>query len=1081
MSKITSLLMLIALSLGLASETVYAQSANGIIEGLVTDASGAVVPNATVTIINKADNGIRSVTTNATGAYSAPALLAGEYSVKAELSGFKTVIRDATVNAGGDIQVNLTLAVGETSEVVNVEAASAQINYESNTVQGVIDRSAVADLPLNGRSFMQLAVLEPGVTIASGSTAQFNALFTVSVLGAGNRTLFTADGGNISDNIDTGGGSAGMNLSQDVIQEFQLSSVNFDLATGISSGGAINIVTRGGGNEWHGDAYFYYRDHNMSAYPGLARQTLDPSPFFARRNPGATVSGPIKKDKLFFFFNIEHTNQVQAEVVQPNTVSTAAFAGVFDSPYVSTQETIRFDYHLSPKNNLFVRYSHDGNTGYGAVFSPQANPSNWVHNINWADQSIVGLTTTLSPNVVNDARLQYQYWSNHNLATTASECVQPTCIGGGLPGILSVLGTNISYGAAQIGVNEDAPQIRQDRRYEFNDALNWQLGNHRVRFGGQVDRVSAPVGEWDFCDPYCEGVFGPQYVGGLTNSQGVTFPKALTSNQDILNSPFLSLSSGIFTGIGVGSPAQPPPGQSPYYSQYRAFVQDTWKLRPNLTLNYGLAWNAQTGYFTNLPESQFLAPILGANNLGKTPNALAEFSPAFGFAWSPGKSGKTVIRGGGGIYWDSPPGYYREREPSANGAPGDGRATISSAAFTNIYPGIINLGTGQPLPVGAPIPIGALTTMTLGEFNSIYQAQIGNIQAKLSPNASYPAGTTGIDITKSAIELFPPKYPIARSYQLSLGVQRDLGKGYVVTADYALRQGENVGQGELDYNLNSRYINGVQTPVIPACTSSQLFVPGQECSSGPITFWSPEGRSRYDGLLVKLNKRFTNRFQGTVSYQLAEQRSDTAPTDLLNYMSAYGMNIPQNTLNIAGMIKLPWGFELTSNSSYIGRTPATALVSSLYLPGTAPTSTTGQEPLPGLTYNCLDYGCGSGQLAAAVANFNSTIAGTRNATGAIIPQLVLPSNYRLGDSTTTIDFALAKTFVYKERYKLTITGQAFNLFNISNLSGYSYTLDTKNANPALQTFQFGQATQRAVQTFGSAGPRAFQLAARFSF
>src|ERR1700678_4291876 len=146
MSKLTSLLMLLVLSLAIASETVYAQSANGIIEGVVTDASGAVVPNATVTITNKADNGIRSVTTNATGAYSAPALLAGEYTVKAELTGFKTVIRDATVNAGGDITVNLALSVGETTEVVNVEAASAQINYESNTVQGVIDREAVADL-----------------------------------------------------------------------------------------------------------------------------------------------------------------------------------------------------------------------------------------------------------------------------------------------------------------------------------------------------------------------------------------------------------------------------------------------------------------------------------------------------------------------------------------------------------------------------------------------------------------------------------------------------------------------------------------------------------------------------------------------------------------------------------------------------------------------------------------------------------------------------------------------------------------------------------------------------------------------
>ena len=133
-----------------------------------------------------------------------------------------------------------------------MEAATSQINYESNSVAGVIDRKSVQDLPLNGRSFMQLAVLEPGVTIVSGSTAQFNALFTISVLGSGSRVAYTVDGGNISDSIDTGGGSASMNISQDVVQEFQLSSVNFDLATPISIGGAVNVVTRSGSNEFHG-------------------------------------------------------------------------------------------------------------------------------------------------------------------------------------------------------------------------------------------------------------------------------------------------------------------------------------------------------------------------------------------------------------------------------------------------------------------------------------------------------------------------------------------------------------------------------------------------------------------------------------------------------------------------------------------------------------------------------------------------------------------------------------------------------------------------------------------------------------
>jgi hypothetical protein len=1057
-----------------------AQAPTGTITGIVTDASGAAMANVTVTITEKTTGSARSVVTNAAGLYSAPALPVGDYQVRAEAQGFRTLERESTVQAGGTFTVNLPMSLGESKEVVTVEAASTQINYETNTVQGVIDRAAVQDLPLNGRSFMQLAVLEPGVTIASGSTAQFNALFTVSVLGAGNRTAYTVDGGNISDSIDTGGGSSSLNLPQDVVEEFQLSSVNFDISTDISSGGAINIVTRSGSNALHGSAYFYYRDHNMSAYPGLQRQVLDPSPFFARRNPGATLGGPIVKDKLFFFFNIEHTNQVQANITQPNTILAQAVAGVYNSPYSGTQMTGRIDYHISAKHSLFARYSHDGNSGFGQVFSPQANPSNWVHNVNWADQSIIGVTSSLTPSVVNDARLQYSYWSNHNLLSLPSECVEPNCIGGGLPGLLAVLGTNVGFGGAAVGANPNAPQTRNTRRYEFDDSVNWALGSHRLKFGGQVMRIPS-VGQWGFCTPYCEGIFGPATLNGAFG-----FPKTLSTTNDFWNSPFLSLSTGIFTGIGVGNSQQPPlydRADTITEAQYRLYISDTWKIKPNLTLNYGLAWNAQKGYFTPIPESPFLAPILGANNLGVTPNAYKEFQPIVGLAWSPGKGNKTVIRAGGGIYWDSPPGYYHNRTYASNGPVGDGRATLSSQAFTNIFPGIINLGTGQPLPVGAPIPVGALTTMTLRQFDQIYQQQIGGITAKLAPTppTSGPFTVTGIDVSKSGIEIFPPQYPIARSYQVNVGVQRDLGHNMVLTADYAMRQGENVSQGELDWNLNSRFINGVRTPVIPTCTQAQLFVVGQECSTGPITFWTPEGRSRYNGLLMKLNKRLSNRTQFTASYQLAKQNANTSVWDLLNYHSGYGATIPRHTLNVAGSVQLPWDFKLSMNMAYISRLPVNAQVASLYLPGTASASTSGSEPLPGLPYNCFGVTCSKSDLESAVNNFNSTIAGTKNSTGAVIPQLALPSDYQLGDPTLTQDFSLQKTIKIKERFNFVLTGQVFNAFNISNLTGYAFTLDTKAATPGAQTFTFGQPTARAAQTFGSAGARAFQLAGRFNF
>ena len=1080
MSKMTSTLMFAFAGLAVAAGSIYAQSSSGTIVGTVTDASGAVVPAAAVTITNKATASARNTVADGSGNFSAPALPAGDYEVKAEKAGFKTAVRDALLQAGGNTTVNMSLAVGSASEVVTVEAATAQLNYESNAVTGVIDRAAIQDLPLNGRSFMQLAVLEPGVTISSGSTAQFNALFTVSVLGSGNRVSYTVDGGNISDSIDTGGGSTSMNISQDSIQEFQLSTVNFDISTGIGIGGAINVVTRSGTNGLHGSGYFFFRDHNMSAYPGLKRQALAPDPFFARRNPGVALGGPVRKDKLFFFFNYEHTNQVQANITQTNTASTSALNNVYSSPYIGTQNTSRVDWRPNGKQTVFARYSHDGNHGFGQVFSPGANPSNWVRNVNWADQSIIGVTSILKPTIVNDARIQYMYWSNHNLLSLPSDCVEPNCIGGGFPALLAVLGTNVGFGGAMIGNNPNAPQTRNTRRYEFNDNLSWQIGSHRLKFGGQINRTTN-TGQWGFCTPYCEGIFGPATLNGAFG-----FPTQLRTANDYWNSPFLSLSTGIFTGIGVGPSTQPPPYNrdgSRGENQYRAYMQDTWKIRSNVTANFGLAWAAQTGYFTDFPEPAFLAPILGANNLGVTPNNTKSFSPIVGITWAPRNSTKTVIRAGGGVYWDAVPGYYHLRTWAGAGPLGNGRSTLSSQAFTNIYPGIINLGTGQPLPIGAPIPIGALTTMTLRQFDNIYNQQIGAITAKLAPTppTSGPFTTTGIDVAKSAIHLFPPTYPIGRSYQLNFGIQRELGRRYVLTADYAMRQGENISQSDLDYNLNSRYINGVQTPVIRPCTGTELFVSGISCSSGPITFWTPQARSRYNGLLMKLQKPMSNHYQMTVSYQLAQQRANTSPWDLTNRGAAYGHTLPRHTLNVAGVINIKWGIDLTFNSQFITRSPVNPVVSSLYLPGTVPQSSSGSEPIPGLEFNCLAITCGKGALSAAVDTFNSKYAGTNNARLATIGRLALPTNYDLGDNIITQDFAVHKTFTVQERYKLLIQVQMFNALNISNLSGYSFTLDAQNPNPANQTFAFGQPTSRAAQTFGSAGPRAMQLGARFTF
>jgi hypothetical protein len=1048
------------------------------------------MPGATVTIINKATDQSRTVTASADGNFSAASLPAGDYQVRVEMKGFKTDVIETVITAGTSTTLDASLAIGEAQEVVNVEATAAQINYESHSVAGVIARGTIQELPLNGRNFLQLASLEPGVTIGAGSAAQFNSQLTVSTLGVGGKTLFTIDGGNVNDEMEPGAGAVSINFSQEIVQEFQMSTVNFDNATGITSVGSINIVTRSGGNDFHGSAYYYYRDHNLAAYPGLSRSSINPNPFFQRKNPGFFIGGPIKKNTAFFFFNYEHMGQTQVYAEQQDLPSLQALNGNFPSPYHSNLITTRFDYQLSPKNSMFARYSHDGNYAIGPYGGTQPLPSSWSTNANWSDQSIIGLTTTFSSSLVNDVRAIYHYWQNNDGINNTSFC-GGGCVGLGLPSITSIVGSSTAY----VGTTDNGPQNRQQRSYQVNDTLTWQKGNHRLRAGISEEITDTINKGWDACTLGCLSLYSPETVQSTASAANLAtyfpgLPTSISSSANLMNLPVYLPTAAIYAGVPVGNPTFPG-----YYEQSHSrdnwrshpWVADTWKVRPNLTLNYGLGYDLESGlWYTNLPYPQFLAPILGQSSVGKTasPNH-SDFSPTFGFAWSPFKDNKTVIRGGVGMYWDTLAIFQEFKEGFALGPPGDGRTNLSASIFTNIFPGIYNVSTNQPLPIGASLPLQQLTNMTLAQYQQIYALQLPTIQAvfpskPVITSGAYPV--SGIDLSKSAIEIYPQQTPLTRSYQTSLGVQRDLGHDMILAVDWARRQFENVQLGEEDLNRFARYIGGKQTPVIPVCTPAQAlsFTPGLECSNGAITFWDEQGRTVYDGLLVKLQKRMSRHYQFTASYAL-QKELNMAAVNLDNLYSGYGQNLAHQNLNIAAVGELPWGLRLSLNSSIISRTPTTPTVNGVDLNGSGNTTFPITEAVPGLQYNCFNVGCGQKELSAAVSQWNSTLAGTKDARGQTIPSLVLPANYQFSAPVIDQDMRLTKEFSFHERYKFQIFGEVFNVLNIANLSGYSTVLNTVNPNPAKQAFTFGQPTSRILQTFGSGGPRAIQFGARISF
>jgi hypothetical protein len=877
------------------------------------------------------------------------------------------------------------------------------------------------------------------------------------VLGSSSgKTALTVDGGNVRNALE--GGTA-QNFSQEVVEEFQISIANFDLSTGIAASGAINIVSRSGGNAFHGGAYFFFRDNNLSAYPALRRNDFAPNPFFARRQGGVLFSGPIKKDKLFFFFNLENNNQDSVVTVQPDSPYFAALAQNYSNPYNGKQISVKFDYRLNTQHNLFARYSHDGNSGFGPR-SGSPLPSNWLVNRNWADQSILGVTSTFTSALVNDFRFAYQYWNNRNLHPTESDC--PGCLGIGLPE-MAVVGTNVRFGNTS-----NAPQGRDIRRYNLVNNMTWQRGAHRMRFGGSFEN-SPFTGFWAFGDPAAGNVWGPDImVANRIPLAAFGLPNQFVTNADVLKLPLAAFA------MGIGDPSQPPPynrDKAGRNRRYHFYWQDTYRVNSKLTLNYGLAWQFESTLTNNdLSKPALLAPLMVSLEPTKPVNT--NWSPSFGFAYNPFKDSKTVIRGGAGFYYDTTELSQRLVERAVIGPVGNGRQQIGGQSIPNPIAGIVNPipGALPNVPVGAPLDFRTLPTgFRLSDLMSILpqiRAQAEAAVANPNPN---DLSIRNINISKQGSDLYPYNYGPGYSRHMTLGVQREVRKDLVVNADFVYRHGFREDLGALDYNRFFRAAG----PIIPRCTGTQASQPLANCSTGSIGVRTPAGRSVYRALLVKVDKRFSKRYQFTASYSLAAAQGMNGVTNLDNWFENWGPSGGRHGLNVSGIVDLPYKVQFSFISSMGTRGAYRPQVGSVDLDGDGLDTSF----LPG--WNVPDRNPTRERLEKGIADWNAAYPDLpngqrpRTSRNQTIPKLSLPANYSFGDNFSSQDIRLTKTLLFKERYKFNLFIEAFNVFNIANLGGISNSLN----NPA----SFGIPTSRASQIFGSGGPRAFQLGGRFSF
>ncbi|NOT61920.1 MAG: hypothetical protein HOP19_17025, partial [Acidobacteria bacterium] len=952
--------------------------------------------------------------------------------------------------------------------------------------------------------FLSLASLEPGVDVTfepnTGSGGPNN-YFRVSIAGSTSTlTRISVDGANVNDRI-TGGTS--QNFSQETVQEFQISTFNFDLSVGNTSSGAVNIVSRTGGNQYRGSAFYFFRDHNMAAYPAFRRPD-DPTafnpgfnnpdlrkrlvdPFFARRNTGVNLGGPIKKDKLFFFSNFEYTNQVGAQTISFTNPIFASFSHVGSLPFRGKLFNTRLDYKLNNKHTLYLRYSQDRNTNLSGGGNLE---STWTSSRNYADQTNVGLTSILKPTLVNELRVSYSFYSNQLRPPDETECTNPQYC-------FNLNGPRIGGFGLTLGNDANVTQHRLLRTYQLNENVYWQKRTHRIRFGGNWEHLYGH-GSWARIYQGTFNLYSPDTLLTQNTTLYAALPATLRTTTaglpsfaDILRLPVTGNIS-----VSVGDARQPPAYRGKEAARndaYRLYFQDTWQVRPKFSFSYGTAWSFDDNIISHdLDKPEWLRPLLGGANADLRPTRYDynNFQPAIGWAWALGKSNKTVIRGGSGIYHASPNSFYtRLGERGFIGPAGNGLVPFNSQLVANPFAGTPTPGSTATQPV----------TLNFTQPTSFTGQNAVNIISDLRNQllARWGGGTDlsirGIEVTKQALGaagegIFMSDLTTGYTFHVTAGVQREVRRNMILTADFVMRRAVHFGGTEagfgVDLNRSTRptvtavdpitqVVTFAQTPVMPFCANAtQLNTPKFPCSSGAIIgYWSGIN-TRYTGLLMKLDKRFANGWQFTGSYALSRYVNNVnvavggvTPANLYETRGIAGNDIPHR-FTFSGFYEVPAFKGGNKFMRGLLNTWMVGLISDLRSRPTLNPNLgldidgdgSSRYLLPGIGWNKFGRGLKADDIRKAVETHNADViarakpvpasataaqiaqctvfvngtrmCGARTPQNQVIPLIYLSDKFANGDKFISQDVRLTRRIRLGERRQLPLIAGGFNIFNI---------------------------------------------------
>jgi hypothetical protein len=1016
----TALLMLATMVPGALAQST------GAIQGTVYDPAGAAIANAKVVVTNTGTGETRNTVTDTAGAYAVPSLIPGSYKVEVSAPGFETTsTTNLNLSVGVTVTQDLHLTVGATSQTIEVAAAPPLVDTTTTGISGVVGQREVQQLPLNGRHFVDLGLIIPGSVTPPQSgflTFPLRGQGSLSFNTAGSRedtVNFMINGVNLNDMVQN---QITFQPTINTVSEFKVDYSTFEPQYGRNSGAIVNIATRAGTNELHGELYEYFRNNDLDARNYFNRVGTPMSPF-KRNQFGADVGGPIWKNKTFFFLTYEGLRQrqgltldtgvlsdaqrAQAQAIGNPTVlkllpfipapnfGTATFLGSATAPVNIDQGTANISHQFSEKDQLNFYYAGQFDHRQEPTLQGNTIPNFGDTRDGWRELGTLNETHVFGPTLTNEAR----FGINHIHITFApNQMLNPAdySINNGVDTAIGLPQMTVSSIGLNFGGPSGFPQGRGDSTGVLSDTVSWVHGKHTFEFGGEFRRfINDNFGN----DP---GTFTFSNVTNFINGEATGF----TVN---------TLPSA--SRIGVNSMG--------------AFAQDSWKVRPFLTINYGIRydWNGTPTEAMNrfVVFDPATASLVQAG-LGNNPEVYQQndklFQPRAGIAWDLTHDGKTILRANYAVLTDQP--------------------------VTNLVSGLAS----NP-PFSNPVAFAGPGTVTFQ--NAITAAKAAG---SLAP------GSVAQNFTD----------PIVQDRNITLS--REITPTSLITVGYI---GQHATHLRISENLNQP-INGARP--YHALSSSSPIDPG--ALLGNIAEATSDGKSDYNALWVTYTKHYSSGLQLDATYTWSRSLD-------FNSLSSQGV-VVQNSYNVMGdwgLSDFNASHRFVLDGTYELPFKGNPIVRGWRL-GTIMQFQTG-NPFNINTLNGALSGYFNSRptvLGPIVTKLGSARDGNPKyvfANACVTPtagcSLLIPAasfgdlgrNALIGPGFADVDASIAKDFHFLERYMLEFRVDAFDMLNHPNFGQPNHFLSTS------PTSTFGEITSTRFPVGDSGSSRQLQMSLDLQF